>query len=103
MSTRSRGKRLAAGITAAVGAGSFAAAGIAAAAVYASTPSVIARTNSTSSPQGSVPNSAGSDGQEGGSSGSRLDGGTRHSRSYGNASPVQPGSGGIVHGRSSGS
>lgn len=112
MSTRSRGKRLATGITAAVGVGSFAVAGAAAAAVYAATPSVIARTthatdSSTqdSSTQGSTPKS-GSSRPDGDDYGTRKDNSTRRSKSYGNngsTSPVQPGNGGTVHGRSSGS
>ena len=112
MSTRSRGKRLATGITAAVGVGSFAAAGVAAAAVYAATPSVIARTTHTQdkstqdkSTQGSTPKS-GSSRSDGDDYGTRKDNSTRRSKSYGNngsTSPVQPGNGGTVHGRSSGS
>ena len=107
MSTRSRGKRLATGITAAVGVGSFAAAGVAAAAVYAATPSVIARTTpaTDSSTQGTTPKNgpARSDDDD---YGIRQDNGSRRSRTYGNygsTSPVQPGNGGTVHGRSSGS
>lgn len=117
MSTRSRGKRLATGITAAVGVGSFAAAGVAAAAVYAATPSVIARTTHTQdsstqdkstqdkSTQGNTPKS-GSSRSDGDDYGTRKDNSTRRSKSYGNngsTSPVQPGNGGTVHGRSSGS
>lgn len=122
MSTRSRGKRLATGITAAVGVGSFAAAGVAAAAVYAATPSVIARTTHTQdsstqdkttqdkstqdkSTQGSTPKS-GSSRSDGDDYGTRKDNSTRRSKSYGNngsTSPVQPGNGATVHGRSSGS
>lgn len=112
MSTRSRGKRLATGITAAVGVGSFAAAGVAAAAVYAATPSVIARTTHTQdsstqdkTTQGSTPKS-GSSRSDGDDYGTRKDNSTRRSKSYGNngsTSPVQPGNGGAVHGRSSGS
>ncbi|WP_307303509.1 hypothetical protein [Pseudarthrobacter enclensis] len=104
MNTRSRGKRLATGITAAVGVGSFAAAGVAAAAVYAATPSVIARTTpaADSTTQGTAPKSgpARSDDDD---YGTRQDNGARRSRSYGNTSPVQPSKGGTVHGRSSGS
>ncbi|MDQ0120308.1 hypothetical protein AB0280_13280 [Pseudarthrobacter sp902506025] len=107
MSTRSRGKRLATGITAAVGVGSFAAAGVAAAAVYAATPSVIARTTPTTdtSKQGSTPKTgpARSDDDD---YGTRQDSSPRRSKSYGNygsTTPVQPGNGGTVHGRSSGS
>ncbi|MDJ0459767.1 hypothetical protein PUN71_021400 [Arthrobacter sp. NQ7] len=107
MSTRSRGKRLATGITAAVGVGSFAAAGVAAAAVYASTPSVIARTASgtDSSTQGTAPTSspARSDDDD---RGTRKGSSTRRPKSSGNSgstSPVQPGNGGTIHGRSSGS
>lgn len=107
MSTRSRGKRLATGITVAVGAGSVAVAGVSAAAVYAATPSVIARTTPTtdSSTHGTTPKSGGStsSGTDGYGSGQE---GTRRSKSYssnGSTSPVQPGNGGTVHGRSSGS
>ncbi|TQJ35939.1 hypothetical protein [Arthrobacter sp. SLBN-122] len=121
MSTRSRGKRLATGITAAVGVGSFAAAGVAAAAVYAATPSVIARTRSAtdsrqdSSPQGNSAegNTEDSKAKSGSARsgddddhGSRHDKTTRRSKSYSNSggtSPVQPGNGSTIHGRSSGS
>jgi len=113
MSTRSRGKRLATGITAAVGVGSFAAAGVAAAAVYAATPSVIARTSAATdnSTQGTAPKS-GAVRHDDDDYGTRPDSGTgqnnssRRSKSYGNygsTSPVQPGNGGTIHGRSSGS
>ncbi|MDQ0769911.1 hypothetical protein QF031_002660 [Pseudarthrobacter defluvii] len=107
MSTRSRGKRLATGITAAVGVGSFAAAGVAAAAVYAATPSVIARTTpaTDSSTQGSTPKS-GSARYDDDDHGARQDRDPGRSKSYGNygsSSPVQPGNGGTIHGRSSGS
>lgn len=106
MSTRSRGKRLATGITAAVGVGSFAAAGVAAAAVYAATPSVIARTTpaADSSTQGSTHKSGSARSDDG--YGTPQDNSTRRSKSYGNSgstTPVQPGNGGTVHGRSSGS
>jgi len=104
MSTRSRGKRLATGITVAVGVGSVAVAGVSAAAVYAATPSVIARTTPASddATQGTTPKSGGSTTYGDDSYGSRQDG-TRRSKSYGSTTPVQPGNGGKVHGRSSGS
>ena len=110
MSTRSRGKRLATGITAAVGVGSFVAAGVAASAVYAATPSVIARTTAAtdSSTQGSAPKSGFTrpDDDDHGTrqdSGTGQNNGSRRSKSYGSTSPVQPGNGGTIHGRSSGS
>lgn len=93
MSIRHRGKRLASGITVAVSVGTLATAGVAAAAVYASTPSVVARTGTTTSGSST----------SGGSAGSTPDTGTRHSRSYTGTSPVQPGNGSVTHGRSSGS
>lgn len=104
MSTRSRGKRLAAGITAAVGVGSFAAAGVAATAVYASTPAVIARTTpaTDTGTQGSRPKS-GSARSDDDNHGTTKNNGSRRSKSYGSTAPVQPGNGGTVHGRSSGS
>ncbi|HSU46554.1 MAG TPA: hypothetical protein VLJ40_06550 [Arthrobacter sp.] len=108
MSTRSRGKRLATGITAAVGVGSFAAAGVAAAAVYAATPSVVARTTpatDSSTRDNSTPNS-GSPRSDDNGYGTTQDKSPRRSKSYGNSgstSPVQPGNGGTIHGRSSGS
>ncbi|RAX17473.1 hypothetical protein DC347_07585 [Pseudarthrobacter sp. AG30] len=104
MSTRSRGKRLATGITVAVGVGSVAVAGVSAAAVYAATPSVIARTTlgTDNSTQGTTPKPSGSTGSGNDIYGSRQDG-TRRSKSYGSTTPVQPGNGGTVHGRSSGS
>lgn len=93
MSIRHRGKRLASGITVAVSVGSLATAGVAAAAVYSSTPSVVARTGATTSGSST----------SGGSAGTTPDTGTRHSRSYTGTSPVQPGNGSVTHGRSSGS
>lgn len=103
MSTRNRGKRLASGITAAVGAGSLATAGVAAAAIYSATPAVLSKANSTTStsqaPDG--PSSSGS--SSGGYSGSTPDNGVRRQRGYGGVSPVQPGNGGFTHGQSSGS
>lgn len=107
MSTRNRGKRLASGITAVVGVGSLATAGVAAAAVYSSTPSVVARTNSSSS--ATTPGTTTTPGGSSKSGGSATSGGsgstdnTRRSRGYGSTSPVQPGNGSTVHGRSSGS
>lgn len=108
MSTRSRGKGLAAGITAAVGVGSFAAAGVAAAAVYAATPSVIARTSpaaDTSTREPSTPKS-GSARSDDDDHGTTRNTAPRRSKSYGSSgttTPVQPGNGSTVHGRSSGS
>lgn len=108
MSTRSRGKRLATGITAAVGVGSFAAAGVAASAVYAATPSVIARTTpatDTSTTQPSTPQS-GSARSDGDDRGTTKNNTSRRSKTYGSSgstTPVQPGKGSTVHGRSSGS
>jgi hypothetical protein len=107
MSTRSRGKRLATGITAVVGVGSFVASGVAAAAVYAATPSVVARTTpaTDSSTQGSTPKSGSARSDDDGY-GTTQDKSPRRSKSYGNSgstSPVQPGNGGTIHGRSSGS
>lgn len=108
MNTRNRGKRLASGITAAVGVGSLATAGVAAAAVYSSTPSVVARSNSSSS--STTPGTAATPGGSSKYGGSGTSGGsgssqdnTRRSRGYGSTSPVQPGNGSTVHGRSSGS
>jgi len=102
MSIRNRGKRLASGITVAVSVGSLATAGVAAAAVYSSTPSVVARTGVTTS--GSATGGSSSGGSStGGSAGSTPDTSTRHSRSYTGTSPVQPGNGSVTHGRSSGS
>lgn len=109
MSTRSRGKRLAGGITTAVGLGSLATAGVAAAAVYSATPSVIARTGSSSTSGSSgTSTTPGGYSKYGGSStsgdaGSSQENSTRRSQRYGSISPVQPGGGGIVHGNSSGS
>lgn len=99
MTIRNRGKRLASGITVAVSVGSLATAGVAAAAVYSSTPSVVARTGTTTS--GST--TSGGSSTSGGSAGSTPDTSTRHSRSYTGTSPVQPGNGSVTHGRSSGS
>ncbi|HET7140639.1 MAG TPA: hypothetical protein VFI36_10810 [Arthrobacter sp.] len=98
MSIRHRGKRLASGITVAVSVGSLATAGVAAAAVYSATPSVVARTGATTSGSSTSGSST-----SGGSAGSTPDTGTRHSRSYTGTSPVQPGNGSVTHGRSSGS
>ncbi|HEY8752365.1 MAG TPA: hypothetical protein VIM40_01750 [Arthrobacter sp.] len=97
MSIRNRGKRLASGITVAVSVGSLATAGVAAAAVYSSTPTVVARTGATTSGSSTGGSSTG------GSAGSTPDTSTRHSRSYTGTSPVQPGNGSVTHGRSSGS
>jgi hypothetical protein len=98
MSIRNRGKRLASGITVAVSVGTLATAGVAAAAVYSSTPSVVARTGTTTSGSSTSGGSS-----TGGSAGSAPDASARHSRSYTGTSPVQPGNGSVTHGRSSGS
>lgn len=96
MDTRRNGKRLAAGITATVALGCLATAGIASAVVYAATPGTKAAAATTTS--GST-----------GSSSSSAGGGTvksnsgRQPKSYSGITPVQPGSGGAVHGKSSGS
>ncbi|WP_427172668.1 hypothetical protein [Arthrobacter sp. 92] len=87
MNIRSNGKRMAAGITTAVTLGSLATAGVASAVVYANTTAVksTGTTTSTDSSNGATNNS------------------TRPAKSYSRVSPVQPGSGGAVHGKSSGS
>ena len=116
MSTRNRGKRLAGGITAAVAVGSLATAGVAAAAIYSSTPSVLSKAGSaaptSTAPGGSsAPGSSSSGGSRppsGGFSGSQDDRGTqdnsvRRPRGFTGTSPVQPGNGSITHGQSSGS
>ena len=111
MSTRKRGKRLAGGITAAVAVGSLATAGVAAAAIYSSTPSVLARAGSTASTSttpgaSSAPGSSspgGASSSPGGSSGSTRDNTARRPRGFTGTSPVQPGNGSVTHGQSSGS
>lgn len=95
MDTRSSGKRLAAGITVTVAAGSLVTAGIASAVVYAATPSTktAATTSTGSSSTGSSSTGSGSSNSSSG----------RQVKSYSGITPVQPGSGGAVHGKSSGS
>ncbi len=90
MTTRSSGKKLAVNITTAVAVGSFAAVGIGAVAVNQTTVSHGSSTTSvTNGDGGAAQNQA--PGQDGGS----------YSNGGGNA--VQPGNGGAVSGRSSGS
>ncbi|WP_255769656.1 hypothetical protein [Pseudarthrobacter sulfonivorans] len=108
MSTRNRGKQLAGGITAAVAVGSLATAGVAAAAIYSSTPSVLSKTGSTTStaPGGtSAPDGTSSTGprSSSGSSSGTQDNSGRRPRGFTGTSPVQPGNGNVTHGRSSGS
>ena len=104
MRTRSRGKKLAVNITTAVTVGSFAVVGIGAIAVDQATVSHgSSATSVTGDDGGAAQNQApsqdgGSYSQDGGSY--SQDGG---SYSLGGASPVQPGNGGAVSGRSSGS
>ena len=98
MSIRNRGKRLASGITVAVSVGSLATAGVAAAAVYSSTPTVVAKAGTT------VRSSTSGSSSTDGSTGNAPDTSARHSRSYSGTSPVQPGQWQRhPHGRSSGS
>ena len=94
MTTRSSGKKLAANITTAVAVGSFAVVGIGAIAVDQTTVSYGSSTTSVTNDDGGAaqnqaPNQAPN--QDGGS---YINGG---------GSPVQPGNGGAVSGRSSGS
>jgi hypothetical protein len=89
MNIRSNGKRLAIGITTAATLGSLATAGVASAVMYANTTATksnAATTTSTDSSSGATSNNS-----------------TRPGKSYSRVSPVQPGSGGAVHGKSSGS
>ncbi len=92
MNIRSNGKRLAIGITTAATLGSLATAGVASAVVYANT--TAAKSTATSPDSSSGAKS---------SSGATGNNSTRPGKSYSRVSPVQPGSGGAVHGKSSGS
>jgi hypothetical protein len=91
MDIRRNGKRLAVGITTAVTLGSLATAGVASAVVYANT--TRAKSTGTTAPAGTSSSS----------SGSTPNNSTRPGKSYSRVSPVQPGTGGTVHGKSSGS
>lgn len=93
MNIRSNGKRLAIGITTAATLGSLATAGVASAVVYANT----AATKSTTTTSTESSSGASS------SSGATSNNSTRPGKSHSRVSPVQPGSGGAVHGNSSGS
>jgi hypothetical protein len=102
MDIRSRGKRLATGVSAAVSLGSLAVAGIGSAAVYAATP-----TGTTTTIPSSTPGQANNPGQGTGGTtadnGSTGDSGSSPYNGYSGVSPVQPGGGGSIQGRSSGS
>lgn len=100
MDIRSRGKRLATGVTAAVSLGSLAVVGIGSAAVYAATPhgTTTDTTKSVTSGQGD------NQGQgTGGTTGDNGDNGSSLYNGYTGVTPVQPGNGGSIHSRSSGS
>ena len=99
MDIRSRGKRLATGVTAAVSLGSLAVVGIESAAVYAGTPhgtTTVTTNNSGTSGQGD-------DQGNGGTTGNNGDNGSSLYNGYTGVTPVQPGNGGSIHSRSSGS